>query len=125
MSGPITYNLSYDIQDGLGYFKDFTEIYWDMIGTEWTVPIERTSASIVLPAGLKPLTVKVYCGSYRLKEECTTFEDKEFGGVDFSGNMGYLFNAHVAYADKTEADIEIYTIKENGKIVISSVMSAQ
>lgn len=51
-------------------------------------------------------------------------EDKEFGGVDFFGNMGYLFSVHIVYADKTESDIEIYTVKEDGKIQIANIMTA-
>ena len=51
--------------------------------------------------------------------------DKEFGGVDYFGNMGYLFIVHAVYADKTEVDIEIYAVKEDGKIVIANIMTAQ
>lgn len=41
---------------------DFDELYWNATGNEWTMPIERASARIVLPRGVRPMQWAVYTG---------------------------------------------------------------
>jgi len=40
----------------------FDELYWNVTGNAWTMPIERASARIVLPAGVRPTRWAVYTG---------------------------------------------------------------
>lgn len=42
--------------------QDFDEIYWNVTGNEWTMPIRRASARVVLPAGALPTRVASYTG---------------------------------------------------------------
>jgi len=47
--------LHYRVRNGLRFFEDHDELYWNVTGTEWTVPIEAASAHIVLPPGITGL----------------------------------------------------------------------
>lgn len=49
VSGPNTYIITYRIEKGLGFFDAHDELYWQVTGTEWPVPIERASARVLLP----------------------------------------------------------------------------
>ncbi len=42
--------LRYRVENGLRFFDDHDELYWNATGTEWPVPIERAQARVVLPA---------------------------------------------------------------------------
>ena len=41
---------------------DFDELYWNATGNDWTMPIERASARIVLPRGVRPMQWAAYTG---------------------------------------------------------------
>lgn len=45
-----------------GEAASFDELYWNVTGNEWTMPIERASARIVLPPGALPSRWAVYTG---------------------------------------------------------------
>lgn len=40
----------------------FDELYWNVTGNDWTMPIDRASARIVLPPGVLPTRVAAYTG---------------------------------------------------------------
>lgn len=42
--------ITYRVENGLRYFDDHDELYWNVTGAEWPVPIERASARVRLPA---------------------------------------------------------------------------
>ncbi len=56
--------LHYSVQDGLRYFDDHDELYWNVTGTDWQVPIGDASAHIVLPPGVTGLNAAEYTGVY-------------------------------------------------------------
>ncbi len=60
ISGIHTYNIQYDIKGALTYFADHAELYWNAIGTEWDVPIEKANAAISLPQNIDE-SVKFAC----------------------------------------------------------------
>jgi hypothetical protein len=50
VTGPQTYIIRYRIERGVGFFDDHDELYWQVTGTEWPVPILRASARVRLPS---------------------------------------------------------------------------
>jgi hypothetical protein len=54
--------LHYRVRDGLRFFEDHDELYWNVIGTGWDVPIESASAHIILPGGVTGLRAANYTG---------------------------------------------------------------
>ncbi|HKT47868.1 MAG TPA: DUF2207 domain-containing protein [Candidatus Acidoferrales bacterium] len=57
--------IEYAVEDGLKFFEDHDELYWNVTGDEWDVPIEAASAHIVLPEGTTNIRTNVFTGAYR------------------------------------------------------------
>jgi len=56
--------LHYRVTDGLKYFEDHDELYWNVTGDEWDVPIENASAQILLPPHTTGIRATEFTGSH-------------------------------------------------------------
>jgi len=56
--------LHYRATNGLRFFEDHDELYWNVTGNEWDVPIRATSARIELPAGAEGVRAIAFNGAY-------------------------------------------------------------
>lgn len=70
ISGRQTYVIHYTLSWGLGFFEQHDELYWQVTGTEWPVPIDRASAVVTLPTAASreraestPWAAECYSGS--------------------------------------------------------------
>ena len=54
----------YRVANALRFFTDHDELYWNVTGDEWDVPIEAASARVRLPAGATDLRSLAFTGSY-------------------------------------------------------------
>ncbi len=52
------------MKNGLRYFEDHDELYWNVTGTDWTVPLGSVTAHAVLPAGVTGVRAAEYTGAY-------------------------------------------------------------
>ena len=59
-----TVNLHYRAKNGLRFFADHDELYWNVTGDEWDVPIEAATAIIHLPSGATGLRAIAFNGAY-------------------------------------------------------------
>ena len=59
-----TISLHYRVQNGLRFFEDHDELYWNITGNEWDVPIEAASAHIILPAGITGIHAANFTGVF-------------------------------------------------------------
>lgn len=65
INGVHTYTISYVVQNGIGSnYEDHDEIYWNVTGSDWKVPILSASASISTDFGVIPDRVACFTGSY-------------------------------------------------------------
>ncbi|HET9066952.1 MAG TPA: DUF2207 domain-containing protein [Gemmatimonadales bacterium] len=66
VSGPQRYILKYRLERGLGFFEDHDELYWQVTGTRWPVPILATHATVTLgvtaTSGSMPWDAWCYAG---------------------------------------------------------------
>ncbi|MBA3737660.1 MAG: DUF2207 domain-containing protein [Actinobacteria bacterium] len=53
ISGLHTYVLTYRVAGALNAFPDHDELYWNAIGDEWPVPIERVSVAVSVPESIE------------------------------------------------------------------------
>lgn len=51
LTGRQAYVISYTIARGVGFFETHDELYWQVTGTGWPVPIRRATARVTIPAG--------------------------------------------------------------------------
>jgi uncharacterized membrane protein len=56
--------LRYRAANGLRFFEEHDELYWNVTGDEWDVPIEAASARIRLPAGAAGVRAIAFNGVY-------------------------------------------------------------
>ncbi len=59
-----TVTLHYRARNGLRFFADHDELYWNVTGDEWDVPIGAASAEIRLPPGATGLRAIAFNGAY-------------------------------------------------------------
>jgi uncharacterized membrane protein len=59
-----TISIEYTISDAIKFFEDHDELYWNVTGDEWDVPIESARASIILPAGASNIRANTFTGEY-------------------------------------------------------------
>jgi len=59
-----TISIQYTISDAIKFFEDHDELYWNVTGDEWDVPIESASADILLPAGASHVRATTFTGAY-------------------------------------------------------------
>jgi hypothetical protein len=55
--------LHYRVLDAIRFSEDHDELYWNVTGNDWEVPIEFASAHIALPAGVTGLHAVAYTGA--------------------------------------------------------------
>ncbi len=61
--------LTYRVRDAISFDEDHDELYWNVTGNSWDVPIESASANIVLPSGVTGLHAIAYTGIYGSRRE--------------------------------------------------------
>jgi Predicted membrane protein (DUF2207) C-terminal domain/Predicted membrane protein (DUF2207) N-terminal domain len=59
-----TITIHYRVTNGLKFFEDHDELYWNVTGDEWDVPIENASAQILLPVGVTGIRALAFTGAY-------------------------------------------------------------
>ncbi len=69
--------LRYRVRNGLRFFDDHDELYWNVTGDEWEMPIEFASATVSLPAGVRGLRAIAYTGAYGSTEQEAGVELRE------------------------------------------------
>jgi uncharacterized membrane protein YgcG len=90
VTGRQVYEITYRVRRGLLYFDDHDEIYWNATGTEWTVPIGRAEARVVLPEGSEGVRVRTACFTGRRGAIASDCDATQVGGtVRFVAARGF------------------------------------
>lgn len=84
IKGEYVYEINYVVKNGINYFEDHDELYWNIIGTGWVVPIQRVEATINLPGEVRKAVC--YTGSYKSTEENCTIHNKANNELSLSSN---------------------------------------
>lgn len=74
VQGGYVYEIDYIVKNGINYFEDHDELYWNIIGTGWEVPIKKVHARVNLPGEIKETVC--YVGKYKDKGASCTVEKK-------------------------------------------------
>jgi len=64
-----TVKLRYRVANALRFFDEHDELYWNVTGDEWEVPIETVSAVVRLPEGVSGLRATAFRGAYGSTEQ--------------------------------------------------------
>ena len=66
-TGKHRYTITYRTNRQLGFFKEYDELYWNISGTGWRLPIDSVEATINLPT--KALSAEAYTGKQGAKKK--------------------------------------------------------
>ncbi|PID52107.1 MAG: hypothetical protein CR972_03725 [Candidatus Moraniibacteriota bacterium] len=69
VTGEKVYVVSYSVKGAMNYFDTHDELYWNVIGDQWTVPIARATVTIHAP---HIINHACYFGAYGSKTPCDT-----------------------------------------------------
>ena len=75
-----TIRIRYTVDNGLRFpkgdeeFPTWDELYWNVTGDEWPVPIEHASAEIILPQEVTGLRARAFTGAYGSTESAARVE---------------------------------------------------
>lgn len=61
VSGLHTYVISYKVSGAITYFSDHDELYWNVTGNEWSVPINQVKTVVVLPESVGENNIRAQC----------------------------------------------------------------
>lgn len=61
--GAHTYEIEYEVKNQIRYFDDHDELYWNVTGNYWLLPIDGASARITLPDGAQVTGQSGYTGA--------------------------------------------------------------
>jgi uncharacterized protein (TIGR04222 family) len=82
-SGVHTYTIVYAVEAAMNGFADHDELYWNVIGAEWDVPVDHATATVSAPAGILdaacfagPLGSYTACDKRRIDGEAARFTQK-------------------------------------------------
>ena len=64
-----TLKVIYRVANGLRFFDEHDELYWNVTGDEWEIPIESASAQVTLPGGVSGVRATAFRGAYGSTEQ--------------------------------------------------------
>ncbi len=70
VTGSHTYVLHYTVSRAINYFQDHDELYWNVTGNGWQVPMQDVSAKVTVAGALTPLQVQCYMGPIGSNAPC-------------------------------------------------------
>ncbi len=89
-SGQKTYVISYKATNAVAQLQEIDEIYWNVTGNEWSMPILHAEAYVTLPAGAEVVQNACYFGPAKSRERCQLSVENAGEGVGMSKAV-YLF----------------------------------
>ena len=71
-----TFSVEYSTNRQLGFFEDHDELYWNVTGSGWRLPIAHASARVQLPESIPSDTMRAeaYTGGYGSREKHVVIE---------------------------------------------------
>jgi hypothetical protein len=86
VTGSHTYVIRYSVRGSFNSFPTHEELYWNVIGTEWTVPIAAATATVTGPAGIQrtqcfagPAGSQLACAAQHTDGGTATFRQSDLG----------------------------------------------
>jgi uncharacterized membrane protein len=91
ITGQHTYTIFYQVFRGLGFFSDHDELYWNVTGNEWEVPIEKSQVLIFFPEKIPAENLKLDCftGYFGSKEKDCDFKINKDDNIIFESKRNF------------------------------------
>lgn len=124
VSGVQVYTISYTADQVMLFGDGFDQLYWNATGTEWPVPVLKSSAVITYPDGVQITEQSCYTGEagstaqdcgYAFGEQSIAFAAEDFLTVAVNFTDGF-------FVEPTTGEKIIAFIKANWPIVIPFIL---
>jgi uncharacterized membrane protein len=89
MDATKTVKIRYRVANGLRFFEEHDELYWNVTGDEWEVPIESASATVHLPAGASGVRATAFRGAYGSTEQSSVSIEPDGVRVETTRGLGF------------------------------------
>ncbi len=83
VTGVHTYILTYLVRQSLTAYRDYDELYWNVTGNQWSVPIDIATVRVTAPA--PPTAAACWAGPYGSASQCEQ-GSAEAGDATFTQN---------------------------------------
>lgn len=89
VTGVHGYRIEYIVDGAIVFFKDHDELYWNVTGNEWKVPIEKASAKVYFDGGTpQGFRATCYTGVYGYKGSDCAFNTTP-NGIEFNASTSF------------------------------------
>ena len=61
ITGLHTYVITYSVGRAINYFSDHDELYWNVTGNQWQVPMQNVTAEVFFPEGIDSNALQFQC----------------------------------------------------------------
>ena len=82
--------LRYRAANALRFFDEYDELYWNVTGDEWEIPIKAAAAVVRLPEGVNGVRARAFTGGYGSRAQAAT-HTIEGNTVRFETTAGLSF----------------------------------
>jgi uncharacterized membrane protein YgcG len=69
--------IRYRVANGLRFFEQHDELYWNVTGDEWEMPIRAATALVRLPPGAEGIRATSFTGGYGSQEQAARIDVRE------------------------------------------------
>ena len=106
VTGKKTYVISYKIERVINYFEGYDELYWNVTGSGFVVPITKASARVILPASFtkEDTPIKCFSGAAGSTKSCDV--------------LGYIFEADNVLVSEADFATRNLSVGEGLTVVV-------
>lgn len=128
ITGVHTYDISYTVVGAFVPFSDHDELYWNIVGTKWEVPIQKAKAIIVLPVAPATSDVQLSCykGIYKsTSNDCTATYNNGIVTVDSTSSLsaGEGLSVVIGFPKNLLTIVEAKKVDTRWATIIGFIMS--
>lgn len=132
VTGVKTYVIHYLVSGALTYFSDHDELYWNVTGNEWNVPILQATTKVTLPKSIDPQFLKLVCytgSTGSTNSNCISSVDQSSGVSAMQSSLGAGEGLTIAFSFPLDTTAvlepkEVHNIFENPlAILLTSLFS--
>lgn len=91
ITGEHRYVISYKVERALNYFEDWDELYWNITGDEWEIPILSASATVTMPVSINESDTEYKCftGIYGSDDEDCTMKLISDNQIEYTSDVEF------------------------------------
>lgn len=86
LTGPVTYVIKYSFVMGADRNSEFDQVYWNLVGNDWSSPIDQMTFRVEMPKAFDESTLNVTKGYYQSVDKA----DWQVSGTTVTGSAGPL-----------------------------------